>query len=106
MSITSALAFGFDPAFCAEDCSPTRANPYFNSRVRLPFTQLKMRPSMVIAAGSLEQAKALIDRGVRSDGARPTGVAYLLSTSDAARNVRSGAYPMVENLLRHQSRVH
>ena len=106
MSITSALAFGFDPAFCAEDCSPTRANPYFNWRVRLPFSQLKIRPSMVIAAGSLEQVRTLIDRGVRSDGARPTGTAYLLSTSDAARNVRTGAYAIVEDLLRHHSRVH
>jgi uncharacterized protein (TIGR03790 family) len=106
MSITSAFAFGFDPAFCAEDCSPTRASPYFNSRSRLPFTRLHMRPSMVIAAGSLEQTRALIDRGVRSDGTRPKGTAYLLSTSDTARNVRSTTYSMVEDLLRRQSRVH
>lgn len=93
MSITSAFAFGFDPAFCAEGCKPTRPSPYFNSRARLPFTQLKMRPAMALAATSFEEAKALIDRGVESDGSLPAGSAYLLSTSDAARNVRSALYP-------------
>ena len=78
MSITSAFAFGFDPAFCAEGCKPTRPSRYFNSRARLPFTQLGMRPTMAIAATSFEQAKALIDRGVASDRSRPTGVAALV----------------------------
>ena len=105
MSITSAFAFGFDPVFCAEDCKPTQPSPYFNSRVRLPFTQLKMRPTMAIAATSLEQAKALIDRGLRSDGTRPEGTAYLLSTSDAARNVRSASYPLAQRILGRRARV-
>jgi len=105
MSITSAFAFGFDAAFCADDCRPTRPSPYFNSRVRLPFKQLKMRPTMAIAATSLESAKALIDRGVRSDGSLPSGAAYLLSTSDAARNVRNGSYPLAQRLLGRRARV-
>jgi hypothetical protein len=93
MSITSAFAFGFDPAFCAEGCKPTRPSPYFNSPTRLPFTQLGIRPTMAIAATSFERAKELIDRGVESDGMFPAGTAYLLSTSDSARNVRSASYP-------------
>lgn len=105
MSITSAFAFGFDPAFCAEDCSPTRPSPYFNSRIRLPYTQLKMHPAMAIAAESLEQAKALIDRGVWSDGMDPEGTAYLLSTSDKSRNVRSADYAMAAALLERSKRV-
>ena len=105
MSITSAFAFGFDPAFCAEGCKPTRPSPYFNSRARLPFTQLRMRPTMAIAATSFEQAKALIDRGVASDRSRPTGTAYLLSTSDGSRNVRSASYPLVEKILKGRLRV-
>jgi len=105
MSITSAFAFGFDPAFCAEDCKPTRPSPYFNSRARLPFSQLKMRPTMAIAATSLGQAKALIDRGVWSDGMFPEGTAYLLSTSDAARNVRSGTYTTVGSMLERHARA-
>ncbi len=105
MSMTSAFAFGFDPAFCAEDCKATRPSPYFNSLVRLPYKQLKMRPTMAIAATSLEGAKALIDRGVRSDDSLPSGVAYLLSTSDAARNVRSVSYPPAQQLLGRRARV-
>ena len=78
MSITSAFAFGFDPAFCAHGCGTTRLSPYFNSRVQLPFTELRMRLAMALAATSFEQAKALIDRGVASDHSQPHGTAYLL----------------------------
>lgn len=102
MSITSAFAFGFDPAFCEPGCKPTRLSPYFDSRATLPFTQLGMRPAMSIAASSFEEAKALIDRGAESDGSFPAGTAYLLSTSDQARNVRSVLYPMVESVVRRR----
>jgi uncharacterized protein (TIGR03790 family) len=105
MSITSAFAFGFDPAFCAKGCRPTRVSRYFNSPVRLPYTQLKVRPAMAIAASSFEEARALIDRGVKSDGTRPPGTAYLLSTSDRSRNVRQVFYPAVEQLVRGRFRV-
>jgi len=105
MSITSAFAFGLDPAFCAEGCKPTRPNPYFNSRARLPFTQLGMRPAMAIAAMSFEDAKALIDRGVASDGSSPAGTAYLLSTSDQARSVRRASYPLLETVVKGRARV-
>jgi len=100
MSITAALAFGFDIAFCADGCKPTQPSPYFNSPSRLPAAQLRMRPAMAIAATSFEQAKALIDRGVQSDGSMPIATAYLLSTSDKARNARSSAYPQVEAMLK------
>jgi uncharacterized protein (TIGR03790 family) len=105
MSITSAFAFGFDPSYCADECKPTRPSPYFNSPSRLPFTQLGMRPTMTIASTSFEQAKALINRGVASDGSRPSGTAYLLSTSDSARDVRSVFYPIVERMLKGRLRV-
>ena len=105
MSITTAFAFGFDPAFCAQDCKATRPNPYFDSRVRLPFNQLNMRPTIAIAASSLEGAKALIDRGVQSDGSFPAGAAYLLSTSDSARNVRSVSYPLAQRFFGRRARV-
>ncbi len=100
MSITSAFAFGFNPVFCADGCKITQPSAYFNSRSTLPFSQLKMRPTMAIAATSFELAKALIDRGVEADGTLPAGTAYLLSTSDAARNVRSSSYPLAEQLIR------
>jgi len=105
MSITAAFAFGFDHAYCAEGCKPTRPSPYFDSPVSRPFTQLKIRPTMAIAAISFDRAKALIDRGVASDGTSPRGTAYLLSTSDSARNVRSTWYPIVEEMFRGRLNV-
>lgn len=92
MSITSAFAFGFDPASCAWGCKPTPWNRYFNARTRQPYTDLGVRPAMLLAAASIEEAKALIDRGVAADGSHPEGTAYLLTTADAARNVRSPGY--------------
>jgi uncharacterized protein (TIGR03790 family) len=99
MSITSAFAYGFDPASCAGGCKPTRPSRYFNSPVRLPFAQLGIRPTMAIAATSFEHAKELIDRGIESDGSFPAGTAYLLSTSDKQRNVRSASYRTVERMV-------
>jgi uncharacterized protein (TIGR03790 family) len=99
MSITSAFAFGYDPAFCEPGCKPTRPSPYFNSRTKLPHLQLGIRPTMAIAATSFEQAKALIDRGVASDGKFPEGAAYLLSTEDVTRNVRSAFYPDAKRVI-------
>ena len=60
---------------------------------------------MSIAATSFEQAKALIDRGVESDGSLPSGTAYLLSTSDSARNVRSKWYPVIAEMFKNQLHV-
>jgi len=100
MSITTAFAFGYDTAYCADGCKLSQPSRYFNSPSTRPFTQLKMRPTMSIAAASFEPAKELIDRGVESDGSFPPGTAYLLSTSDNARNVRSPSYPLVEQMIR------
>jgi uncharacterized protein (TIGR03790 family) len=106
MSITSAFAFGYDPAFCEPGCKPTRPSPYFNSRASLPFSQLGMRPAMAIAATSFEHAKELIDRGVKADGQFPAGAAYLLSTSDPARNVRSAFFPATRRAIEGRVPVH
>lgn len=99
MSITSAFALGFDPAYCAQDCKLTKPNPYFNQTTARPFQDLQVRPTMAIAATTFEQAKSLIDRGIASDGTVPSGTAYLLSTSDPARNVRAGLYPQLTNAV-------
>ncbi len=92
MSITSAFAFGFDLNLCADGCKPTRRSPYFNSRLAFPHKGLGIRPAMAIAAATFEEAKALIGRGVEADALTPRGTAYLVSTSDASRNVRSRFY--------------
>lgn len=100
MSITSAMTFGFDQAWCADGCKPTRASPLFLNPTRTPQTRLGLRPTMALAARSLEEARALIERGVAADGTHPAGTAYLLSTSDAARNVRHLLYAQTEEVLR------
>jgi uncharacterized protein (TIGR03790 family) len=100
MSITSAFAFGFDPASCAWGCKPTPFSRYFASATRAPHADLGIRPAMALAAASLEEAKALIDRGVAADGTHPEGTAYLLTTSDAARSVRSPGYPLARRVAK------
>jgi uncharacterized protein (TIGR03790 family) len=93
MSITSAFAFGFDRSFCASGCRPTARSPYFNSDTDTPYDDFQLRPAMSIAAANLTQARALIDRGIRSDGSLPFGTAYLLRTGDRSRDVRAAGYP-------------
>lgn len=100
MSITSAFAFGFNPAYCASGCMPTKPSPYFNSESALPYKAYKIRPTMSLAAYSLEETKKLIDRGVASDGKNPDGAAYLVSTSDKNRNVRSMGFDQAQALMR------
>lgn len=95
MSITSAFAFGFDERYCAQNCQPTQPSAYFASSSQRPYTDLRIRPTMSIAATTLDRAKTLIDRGIASDHTFPTGTAYLLSTSDEARNVRAASYAKI-----------
>ncbi|RQO60528.1 TIGR03790 family protein [Paucibacter sp. KBW04] len=87
MGITSALALGYDVKYCG-GCNGTTRSGYFESESQRPWTDLKLRPSMLLGASTLEAAKALIDRGVKADASYPTGDGYLIRTSDAARSVR------------------
>lgn len=92
MSITSAMAFGFDVRWCANACASTAASPYFASTSRRPFTDLAIRPSMMLGFSTPAEAQTLIARGVAADGliasGRATGTAWLVRTSDVARSVR------------------
>lgn len=101
MSITAAFAFGFDAAYCASDCRPTQPSPYFNSPATHPHTAHALRPTMSLAAASVAEAKLLIDRGVAADGSNPAGTAYLVSTTDKARNVRAAGYPALRGHMQH-----
>src|SRR5260370_37049895 len=80
LSVTTAFAFGFDPAFCAEGCRRTRPSPYFDSPSPTPFREWGMPPAMLLAGASAAEAKAIIDRGVAADSCLPSGTAYVLST--------------------------
>ena len=92
MSITSAFAFGYDTAYCAEGCQPTKASPYFSSMSEAPFTDLGIRPTMMLAGVDGKQIDALIERGVEADYAQPTGTIYLVTTGDKARSTRTPSF--------------
>lgn len=97
-SITGALALGFDPAFCEKTCSPSKPSRYFGSASTHPMRDLGVRLSMLLAAPDVAQAKALINRGVASDGTlsqrgpQPANV-HFVSTSDPLRSVRRQLFP-------------
>ncbi|MFY7863627.1 TIGR03790 family protein [Roseateles sp.] len=95
-AITAALAMGFQPEICAQSCAPSKVSPYFSYLGAKPFTDLGMRPAMLLAARSIEAGQALIDRGIASDQSLPGFAAvnaYFASTPDAARNVRASLFP-------------
>lgn len=101
-SITGALAMGYDGRLCSEDCRKpghkSRLSSYFGSISTSPYKDHHMRLGMLLAAKDVEGAKAMIDRGVRSDGtlglrgAPPVDVHYV-TTSDAVRSVRQIFFP-------------
>lgn len=92
-SITSALSLGFDAAQCEKTCASGKASRYFNSNSVRPFDDFGMRLSMLLPTNSVEQAKALIDRGVLSSFKVNPASAYFLVTSDANRNTRAKFFP-------------
>jgi uncharacterized protein (TIGR03790 family) len=99
MSITTAFATGFDAAYCSTTCGSTKFSRYFNSASRAPYSDLKIRPTMTIAAINFSEAKRLIDRGVAADNTFPKGAGYLVIAPDKARSVRSVLYNDIVNLL-------
>jgi uncharacterized protein (TIGR03790 family) len=97
-AITGALTMGFDARACADSCALTAVSPYFNSATPRPYSSLRMRPSMLLAAKDVAGAKRLIERGVASDeslGRRggPPVHAYFAVTTDRARSVRARLFP-------------
>ena len=90
MSLTSALAFGFDKKWCNQSggCGSTAQSPYFDVDTHAPQTALGVRPAIVLAGVSTADAITFIDRGVAADGTFPTGDGWLLRTTDSARSVR------------------
>ena len=97
-AITGALSMGFDAALCENTCGASRVSGYFNSGSLRPLFNPGWRPSMLLAARTVAEATAMIDRGVASDGTlatrdRPPVSAWLLATGDRARAVRMALYP-------------
>ena len=97
-AITAALTLGFQPDLCKQTCATSQPSRYFNSPSAAPFTELGLRPSMLLASRSVDSAKALIERGIASEqqlGKRgvPDVNAVFVTTADKARSVRSVLFP-------------
>ncbi len=92
-SITSALSLGYDAEQCKKTCAAGKPSRYYNSSASLPFTELGLRLAMLLPTDSVNQAKALIDRGGMSSFALRPASAYLLTTSDVNRNSRAKFFP-------------
>jgi uncharacterized protein (TIGR03790 family) len=105
MSITTAIAAGYQPEFCEPGCGPTMPSPLYDSSGWLPADTIGWLPAMMLPSGDEVLAKAIIDRGIRADGTAPAGTVYLVRTQDTARNVRSSEIPETEALLSNRIRI-
>jgi uncharacterized protein (TIGR03790 family) len=99
MSVTTAFAAGYRPAFCKPGCGRTAPNPLYDSSDWLPADTVGWWPAMLLPTDDMELAQRLIQRGIASARTSPPGTVYLVRTQDAARNVRAAAYADVEILL-------
>lgn len=91
--ITAAYTLGYDTKQCSSTCAAGRPSAYFNSLSVQPFKDFGMRLSMLMPTSSVEDAKALIDRGVAAGFRVAPATAYYLITSEQARNARVNLYP-------------
>jgi uncharacterized protein (TIGR03790 family) len=104
MSVTSAFSFGFDTSYCNTTgmaCGPTAPVAYYDSDSDRPFDDLAIRPAMSIAATTVEEGEALIDRGIAADGTFPSGDGYLIRTTDVARSVRWPSFVATADVWSH-----
>ena len=91
-AITSALTLGFDAQQCKKTCDPGKMSPYFDSATRQP-SDAGLKLSMLMPIESVDDAKALIDRGVFSGFMMNEASAYYLTTSDRLRSTRADFFP-------------
>jgi uncharacterized protein (TIGR03790 family) len=110
-SITGALAVGYDGALCTRSCGASQRSPYFGSTTAHPYTDFHLRPSMLLAARNVAEAKAMIRRGVAADASlglrgSPPVHAYFVITDDRARNARAPEFPPAGPLHRQGVVVH
>jgi uncharacterized protein (TIGR03790 family) len=99
MSITTAMAAGYHDDFCMPGCGRTTLNPLFDTPGWLPADTVGWQPAMLLPTGDEALARAIIERGVQSDGSHPPGTVYLVRTQDTARDVRSADYRDTVDLM-------
>lgn len=97
MGMTAAFAFGYDVLHCAKGCKKTRRSAYHHTTSVRPYSDFSIRPAMMLAGGSIESVKRLIDRGVSADDQQPEATALLLKTADKSRSVRHRYFPEFKN---------
>jgi uncharacterized protein (TIGR03790 family) len=90
-STTSALFYGFKTG------TKDLTNSYAASEARFEEARPATAPgysflTMMLTAGSLAQAKRLVDQGIASDQSFPDSQAWLAKSSDPLRNVRYRAF--------------
>lgn len=92
-AITAAYTLGYDGAQCSRTCNAGKPSSYFNSNTDQPFARMGMRLSMLLPTDSVDEARAVVDRGTVSGFTVPAASAYYLSTSEGARNSRAPFFP-------------
>ena len=105
MSITTAFAAGYQPAFCEPGCERTAISPLFDTQGWLPADTTGWLPAMLLPSGDETLARAVIDRGVRADESHPPGTVYLVRTQDSPRNVRAAGYTGTEALVGNRVQI-
>ncbi|QLI80936.1 TIGR03790 family protein [Chitinibacter fontanus] len=98
LGITYGVTMGYVEGVCANLGKPTPESAYFNHPSTQPYTDLKIRPSMLLAAKDFSSAKKLIDTGLQAWGNQPKGTAYYLTTKDQARSSRAPLFPPSQTL--------
>lgn len=99
MSVTTAMAVGYQPNYCEPGCRRTALSPLYDSQGWLPADTVGWLPAMLLPSDDEALARALVDRGIAADGTNPSGTVYLVRTQDAARNVRAAGYADTEQLV-------
>ncbi|QBE62509.1 TIGR03790 family protein [Pseudoduganella lutea] len=104
--ITAAYALGFDAEQCSKTCAPGKPSPYFNATALPGATQQGMRLAMLLPTESVEEGKALIDRGKASGFRIPNAGAYYLVTSEKPRNSRAPFFPKAGAIPQRKLTIH
>lgn len=94
-STTSTLFYGFKDSTKSNENSYARSETIWGDVLPSTAPGYSFLATM-ITAGSLPQAKALVDQGVNSDATFPTQQVILAKSSDSARNIR---YPLFDNAI-------
>ena len=104
--ITAAYALGYDATQCIKTCAPGKPSPYFNASALPGQVQQGMRLAMLLPTDSVEEGKALIDRGKASGFLVPRAGAYYLATSETPRNSRAQFFPTAGTIPQRKLTIH